>query len=356
MFGLQLPLGVHIAPNHPRTRTRHVQQHLVRPSPPLRHIRRMLNVASAQNGNAGAGRPLLRLRQLIGLHVHAENFALVLHQRRHMQGLPARAGTAVQHAVPGLRIEVGGNALRTPVLHFVPAVLETAQMLQARPLRQHDGLRAEVRGGGLNAFGGQAFEDLFAARLPGVGAQNDVGRLVQGRGQRRPAGAQRAGRAAVEPVGIALGDAKGEVRKAEAAFDLPGPIEFEEFFEFLAFEGWFLALQFPEEAPPADHLVAVLGHEGPVARAPFFVGSEDLVYHAVGVPALSKGPFQDFEDAGHQIGIGLHATRCRGFGGRRVPRRCRAFGPMPHGCPLGPGCLRLRRRCGRPSAHSSSAG
>jgi hypothetical protein len=84
----------------------------------------MHNVLGREDGYPGALRAFDGFPQFVGFDVHAQNFAPVLHKGRHVQGLSSCAGTAVQNAVTGLRVHIGGNALASSVLHFIPAFLK----------------------------------------------------------------------------------------------------------------------------------------------------------------------------------------------------------------------------------------
>ena len=186
MVGLQLPLGVDVAANDAGAAAGHVKQHFVRPARVALHVAGRADPLGTQALYAGPDSPLFGLAELVGFDVHTEDFGLVAGQRSRVKRLACGAAAAVQNSITRLGVQVGCDALRAAVVHFVPSVLKAFEVLKAGALRQHQGVGGHVAHGGLNSFGREAFEHGFARSLERIGPQNDLGWAVERGGKDGP--------------------------------------------------------------------------------------------------------------------------------------------------------------------------
>ena len=85
-----------------------------------------------------------------------------------MQGLAPSPAAAIENSVAGQWVEVGSNALGTPVLHFVPAVLEALKVLQARTLGQYQCLGCDVAKFCSNSLASEALQHRLTVGLKAV--------------------------------------------------------------------------------------------------------------------------------------------------------------------------------------------
>ena len=98
----------------------------------------------------------------LGIHIHAEDAALVAHQRGEVERLAAGTGTGVDDALAGLGIDERGDELRAGVLDFHPAV-GAQRFGQGFAGSKHQGV------GQSGDFGGGDVDAWRATRWPGRG-------------------------------------------------------------------------------------------------------------------------------------------------------------------------------------------
>ena len=125
-----------------------------------------------------------------------------------MQGLAPSPAAAIENSVAGQWVEVGSNALGPAVLHFVPAVLEALQVLQARTLGQYQCLGCDVANFCGDSLASEAVQHRLTVGLKAVCPENYLGRTVERRSQCRPVFPEFCAGHFVEPGRVALGQAR----------------------------------------------------------------------------------------------------------------------------------------------------
>ena len=176
----QFPPGIGIAAPGADTGAGRIDQHAVIGAGMALHpgIALGAEAAALHIVDARALQPYGRAIDAALQHVAGDDAALVLHRRRHCQGLAAGAGAEIDNAQARPRIHQQGRELRALVLHFDEAVFERRQGRQRRSAidAQAQGRkRGRLR---LDAVARERRHRVIAAALQSIGAQIQ-GRLRQ---------------------------------------------------------------------------------------------------------------------------------------------------------------------------------